>query len=128
MNIENTADWKSPGTNVIRNAAFKVNEILLSVIQHTLLFLRESSTSLYILQILYVTAQVNVESARGPLLKLSFLFVSFSVIVLSRMDCKVISDWGMMLRIMRYFIRENYEKNGEVTDLCNFRWIGGTTW
>lgn len=56
------------------------------------LFLREFSTSLYILQILYVTAHVSVESARGPLLKLSFLFVSFSVIVLSRMDCKVISD------------------------------------
>lgn len=27
-----------------------------------------------------------------------------------------------MLRIMRYFIRENYEKNGEETDLRSFRW------
>lgn len=85
------------------------------------LLLHERSTSLYV-QILYVTAHVSVESARGPPLKLSFLLVSFFVIVLSRMGCKVISDWGTMLRIMRYFIRENYEKNGEETDLRSFRW------
>lgn len=91
------------------------------------LILHRSSTSLYI-QILYVTAHASVESARGPLSKLPFPFVSFFVIVLSRMDCKVISDRGTKPRIMRYFIRENYEKNGEETDLCSFRWIGGTTW
>lgn len=55
------------------------------------LLLHECSTSLYI-QILYVTAHVSVESARGPPLKLSFLLVSFFVIVLSRIGCKVISD------------------------------------